>query len=288
MACDRSQHFVQRLFDSATRAMLHEIGTDAMHEFFNVPLLRTKAGNARTRTAAGPVRSISRPTFRSDSPCSSKASASAGATFSASGTSSGCDAMAPDSSAAFHSLVCRAFVRGVHVDQNQSIGRLRQYVDAVQLCDRIAERRRDGSRRSPTGDTCGRSWKGRDRGSRRVRDAQSKAALRTGHARATFHSTLGRQVTMPCSPAQRPPAAAPACVARSARSTLRNKKVVYVARIAKAHFELRRMRVHVDLRRVELEEQHICRVSTMKQHIAIAHAHGIRLRDDRASMRPFK
>ncbi len=40
--------------------------------------------------------------------------------------------------------------------------------------------------------------------------------------------------------------------------------------VAEAHFEFRGMRIHVDLRRVELHEQHERRMPAVEHHVAIA------------------
>ena len=42
--------------------------------------------------------------------------------------------------------------------------------------------------------------------------------------------------------------------------------------VAKAHFELRGMRIDVDLRRVDLHEQHERRMPAVEHHVAIAEA----------------
>ena len=63
--------------------------------------------------------------------------------------------------------------------------------------------------------------------------------------------------------------------ARERRFDGAKHEVVHELRVAKANFELRRMRVDVDAARIERDVQHVGGLPRLKQHVLIAEPHGM-------------
>ena len=132
---------------AATRAgdvaVLAQVGQHVAQQRLDIAVRQQRrhaAQRQRLRAAAGQVE----PQRASVAASRSAISASRSDTASVAGTSSGCDAQAFAVVRGLELLVADALVRGVHVDDDQALGVLGEDVDAVQLRDRVAQRRQRG------------------------------------------------------------------------------------------------------------------------------------------------
>ena len=147
-----------------------------------------------------------------------------------------------------------ALVRRVHVDEHEPRLVLRQDVNAVQLPERKAERRRllalaRGQRRR---------GRGHERVVRRRRLRQGERRLDADRLRHA--GVRDRRLRR----------------ARRERALERMPhELVHGPRVAKAHLDLGRMHVHIDRARVEIEEQEIGGLPLAVQELGVAFAHRV-------------
>lgn len=200
-------------------------------------------------------------------------------------------------------------MRRVHVDHDQAFGVFGQDVDAVQLRDGITERRNTAvlrSCRQPGAGharhacrllrTAGRRRVQRAVGGARLVHTQSQRRLRRRPARvvvaataaarcvAVVRNTAASNVAQPAS--GRPWVAgtiAADTVWRDAGTGMRQgilqgaiDEIVDQPRFAEAHLVFGRVHIDVHACRVQLQKQHIRRLTAMKQHIAVGHLHRMR------------
>ena len=119
------QQFVARLLDARGCCRVRAGRSARRSTSASGSTSASSAGTLRTLSDCGPVRRSSKPSAASVSASRSAMSASRSATASDSGTSSGCDADAVAVLRGLQSFVGDALVRGVHVDQDQAVGRSR-------------------------------------------------------------------------------------------------------------------------------------------------------------------
>lgn len=187
-------------------------------------------------------------------------------------------------------LVGDALVGGVHVDQHQAAGVLRQHVDPVQLGQREAQRRHLPARLLRRHGTVagGRRGSGRHRGL-----AVQPRVGGGGVGDREPQATLGRRPLRPPAPAggharhrrgsrRRGRQPGVALAAAGAGTGLRQRlvqgaeqEVVDQAPVPEAHLVLGRVHVDVDPPRVDLQEQHEGGMTPVEEHVGIGLAHGV-------------
>ena len=103
--------------------------------------LPSNAGTSRTTMLAGPLRSMTMPSDFSSALRASTKSASPLATSSGTGTNNPLALHVTLEELRLHAFIGDALVRGMHVDDHQTVGVLSKHVDAVQLRHCVAHRR---------------------------------------------------------------------------------------------------------------------------------------------------
>ena len=173
-----------------------------------------------------------------------------------------------------HAFVGDAFMGGMHIDDHQPFGVLRQHVDAVQLGDGETHRRRAGFVKCGVVGCVGRRLvayltrrhllmeklrqTGAVGGLAARRQVQRALAGRT---RVGLFRRCGRRRRRPHIP--------------QGLGQLAEDEIVNVSGTPKAHFVLGRMDVHIHQRGVEVEEQHEYRMATVEQHVSVRLTHGM-------------
>ena len=146
-------------------------------------------------------------------------------------------------------FVQHALVRGVHVDQHQSLFVLRQDVDAMNLRERRAQRLRRRAHRRHRAAPCGSLR----HAAQRVRAPPRRPGGAAPSARMQRHRLRVLTAGGEC---RRHRAGAGSRAGELAFDGAEHE-VMDLAAVAKAHFELLRMRVHVDERGIDVEVQHV-------------------------------
>ncbi len=253
----------------------------------------SSTGIRRTVIDCGPERATSKPSSENRSDFSSTTDASRSLTASVSGTSSICERMPSPSLRVFQFFVGDALMRRVHVDEHEAVRVLGEHEHAVQLRERVAERRtvarlrqrcvyvrmrvavivRCRNVRRPLAEQ-------RRVGGERLAHAEAERLLAHRFVRAkrrlrtcVFVRGCGCRLR------------ARACTRTRERIVQRAiNEIVYEPPFAKTHFAFRGMHVDVDEHGIELEKQHERGMPAVEQHIRIRLTH--RMRDEPIAYRP--